>query len=149
MVSRPGQHLGYGTSVREFQFRGFAMDTRKLGGWLQPFNKEFLQRMEVCVVSTCRKFTYSGIGAVLWKCNCSRCWNWSRRHCGDDRSRSWFCRRKCAVTNALIPITQKLDHIEMNLNKTLAFAAPVSAFYLSCRRICSNTSLVGTQQAQG
>ncbi|KAJ7823583.1 hypothetical protein B0H14DRAFT_1309633 [Mycena olivaceomarginata] len=79
---------------------------------------------------------YSLWRCVPWKCGCSRCWNWSRRHCGDDRSRSWSCRRKCSwsrrrnavgpvVANALVPVTQRLDAIEMKLNKTLAFAAAV------------------------
>jgi hypothetical protein len=110
--------------------------------------------MEVCVVSTCRKFTYGGIGAALGNAIALAVGIGPGGIAATIAAAVGPAVAAAvgpavaaavgpavaaavgpavaaavgpAVANALVPVTQRLDTIEMKLNKTLAFAAAVSA----------------------
>jgi hypothetical protein len=102
--------------------------------------------MEVCVVSTRRKFTYGGIGAALGNAVAFAVGigpggiaatiaaavgpavaNAVGPAVANAVGPAVAAAIGPAVATALVPVTQRLDAIEMKLNKTLAFAAAVSA----------------------
>jgi hypothetical protein len=93
--------------------------------------------MEVCVVSTCRKFTYGGIGAAFGNAIALAVGIGPGGIAATIAAAVGPAVANAvgpavaaavgpAVANALVPVTQRLDAIEMKLNKTLAFAAAVS-----------------------